>query len=307
MVGLDAHAAEAIRCLDEHWNGGGHPDGLRGGEIPLLGRILCLAQTVEVFYSVRGRAAAYEVAAARSGAWFDPELVDALCSFRDDAAFWGRVASPDPAREVARQEPEEPRLPFDDTGLDLIAEGFARVIDAKSPFTARHSEGVAHIAVGIAGELGFDATELSEVRRAPLLHDIGKLGVSNRILDKPGKLNDEEWKAVRRHPEYTLRILERVPAFAPLAEMAASHHERMDGRGYHRGLHAGDLPLAYRLLVVADVFEALTATRPYRAGMPVEKALSIVHRDIGTACCPHAAAGLDAWLEKAGDSWALAA
>lgn len=198
-------------------------------------------------------------------------------------------------------------MPCDDTGLDLIAEGFARVIDAKSPFTARHSEGVAEIAVGIAGELGFDGVALSDVRRAALLHDIGKLGVSNRILDKPGKLNDEEWKAVRRHPEYTLKILERVPAFAPLAEMAASHHERMDGRGYHRGLHAGELPLAYRLLVVADVFEALTATRPYRDGMPVEKALGIVRGDVGAAFCPEAASGSERWLGKNGGGWALSA
>ncbi|CAA9488196.1 MAG: Metal-dependent phosphohydrolase [uncultured Solirubrobacteraceae bacterium] len=307
MVGLDEAAAEAIGCLDEHWNGGGHPLGLRGDGIPLLGRILCLAQTVEVFYSARGHAVAYEVAAARSGTWFDPALVDALSSFRGEAGFWLRVAGPDPAREVAREDPGAPDLPGDDSGLDLIAEGFARVIDAKTPYTARHSEGVARIAVGIATELGFDACELSDLRRAALLHDIGKLGVSNRILDKPGRLDDEEWKAVRRHPEFTLRILERVPVFESLAELAANHHERMDGRGYHRGLLAGELPLAHRVLVVADVFEALTATRPYRAGMPVEKALDIVHGDIGTAFCPEAAAGLDAWLDRAGDGWALAA
>lgn len=89
MVGLDAHASEAIRCLDEHWNGGGHPDGLSGEAIPLLGRILCLAQTVEVFLSAHGRDAAYENAAARSGSWFDPQLVDALGSFRDDTGSWG--------------------------------------------------------------------------------------------------------------------------------------------------------------------------------------------------------------------------
>jgi putative nucleotidyltransferase with HDIG domain len=208
---------------------------------------------------------------------------------------------------VAREDPGTLDLPGDDSGLDLIAEGFARVIDAKTPYTARHSEGVARIAVGVATELGFDPYELSDLRRAALLHDVGKLGVSNRILDKPGKLDEEEWKAVRRHPEYTLRILERVPVFASLAELAANHHERMDGRGYHRGLRAGELPLAHRVLVVADVFEALTATRPYRDGMPVEKALAIVHGDVGTAFCREAASGLDAWLDRDGDDWALAA
>ena len=306
LVGLDSAAAEAIGCLDEHWNGSGHPVGLEGDAIPLLGRILCLAQTVEVFYTARGHAAAHAVAAARSGTWFDPSLVDALQSFRADTGFWARVAGPDPAREVARDEPGA-LMPGDDSGLDCIAQGFARVIDAKSPYTARHSEGVAHLAVGIAGELGFDGHELSDVRRAGLLHDIGKLGVSNRILDKPGRLDEGEWKAIRRHPEYTLRILERVPVFESVAELAANHHERIDGRGYHRGLPAGDLPLAHRLLGVADVFEALTADRPYRSGMPVEKALSIVHADVGIAFCPEAVSGLDAWLERRGDHWALAA
>ena len=307
LVGLDAHAAEAIRCLDEHWNGAGHPDGLRGDAIPLLGRILCLAQTVEVFHAARGHAAAFEMAAARAGSWFDPALVEALGSFRADMRFWSRVAGPDPAREVAREDPGTPYLPGDDSGLDGIAEGFARVIDAKSPYTARHSEGVAHIAVGIAEQLGFAAGEISDLRRAALLHDIGKLGVSNRILDKPGRLDEEEWTAMRRHPEYTLRILRRVPVFETLAELAASHHERMDGRGYHRGLRAGELPLSHRVLVVADVFEALTADRPYRGGMPVEQALGIVHGDVGSAFCGEAVAGLDAWLAAGGDAEALAA
>lgn len=307
MVGLDQDAADAIACLDEHWNGSGHPRGRRGDAIPLLGRILCVAQTVEVFFTARGLEPAYEMAIARSGSWFDPVLVDALLSFRHDRGFWARVAGPDPAREVARDDPGAPDLPHDDSGLDLIAEGFARVIDAKSPYTARHSEGVAHIAVGIAAELGLDSSEVSDVRRAALLHDIGKLGVSNRILDKPGKLDEDEWRAVRRHPEYTLRILERVPVFESVAELAASHHERMDGRGYHRGLRAGNLSPACRLLAVADVFEALTATRPYRPGMPVEQALAIVHHDTGSAFCPEAVGGLDAWLERSGDDWALAA
>ncbi len=178
---------------------------------------------------------------------------------------------------------------------------------AENAYTARHSEGVARFAVGIGTHLGFSAPELSDLRRAGLLHDIGKLGVSNRILDKPAKLDESEWQAMRLHTEYSLRILHRVPAFRPLAEVAASHHERMDGRGYHRGIRAGELPLAARVLAVADVFEALTADRPYRAGMPVQKALGILHGDAGTAFCPEALSGFDSWLAHAGDGWALAA
>ena len=307
MVGLGDEAAEAIGALDEHWNGSGHPRGLAGDAIPLLGRILCLAQTVEVFFNARGREAAYEMARRRRRRWFDPALVDALGSFERDFEFWGRVAGPDPVREVARAEPGDVPDRADGAALDVIAEGFARVIDAKSPYTARHSEGVARFAVGIGTQLGFPAPELSDLRRAGLLHDIGKLGVSNLILDKPAKLDANEWQAMRLHTEYSLRILQRVPAFRPLAEVAASHHERMDGRGYHRGIRAGELPLAARVLAVADVFEALTADRPYRAGMPVEKALGILHGDAGSALCPVALEGFDSWLARAGDGWALAA
>jgi len=298
MVGLGDEAAEAIRALDEHWNGRGHPAGLRGDDIPLLGRILCLAQSVEVFLSAHGHDAAYEMARRRSGSWFDPALVRALDGFRNDRGFWCRVAGPDPVRLATDAGPAESAVEPDDAGVDLIAEGFARVIDAKSPYTARHSEGVAAIAVGIGDRLGLPAPELRDLRRAGLLHDIGKLGVSSRILDKPGRLDEAEWRAMRRHPEFTLRILERVPVFRPLAELAASHHERMDGQGYHRGLRAGRLPLAARVLAVADVCEALTADRPYRAGMPVEQALSVMRAQAGAALCPEALAGLEGWLSE---------
>jgi HD-GYP domain-containing protein (c-di-GMP phosphodiesterase class II) len=127
--------------------------------------------------------------------------------------------------------------------------------------------------------MGFRRRELRDLRRAGLLHDIGKLGVSNMILDKPGKLDEREWAQMRRHPELTARILERVKAFRDLADVASSHHERLDGGGYHRGLGAGQLSTAARILAVADVCEALSAERPYRAAMEREQMLAIMRRD----------------------------
>lgn len=307
MVGLSDDAAAAIAGLGEHWDGAGRPYGRRGEEIPLLARIVALAQSMEIFFTTHGREATYDMVARRNGRWFDPDLVRAAESFRMDLAFWASVQAPDPARRVARAEPAGLVVEGDDSSLDLIAEGFARVIDAKSPYTARHSEGVAGIADGIAGRLGFSAPELRDLRHAALLHDIGKLGVSNAVLDKPGKLGDSEWTAMRRHPEYTLRILQRVSAFAPIAEVAASHHERLDGSGYHRGVPAGELPLAARVLAVADVCEALTADRPYRAGMPMEQALSIMRGEAGVKLCPEAFAALEQWLDGGRSGWAHAA
>jgi putative nucleotidyltransferase with HDIG domain len=275
MLFLSEETAAAIRCLDEHWDGRGMPDGLRGEEIPRAARILCFAQTIEVFHYAGGVKAARKVAKRRSGRWFDPQLVDAFLRFCGERQFWAALEAPD----VSRWEPPGFALAGDDDRLDRIAEAFARVIDAKSPFTARHSERVAEIADGIAVVLGFDADERRTLRRAALLHDIGKLAISNRILDKPGKLSDEEFRVIQTHPVHTLHILERAPCFAELADLAANHHEKLDGSGYPRSLSSEALDLPMRVLAVADICEALTAERPYREPLPVEKALAIVDDD----------------------------
>ncbi len=118
--------------------------------------------------------------------------------------------------------------------IDNICDAFAEVIDAKSPFTYRHSTGVANAAVAIAGQFGMSAAEITFIRRAGLLHDIGKLSVPNEILEKPAKLTDEEWLVVKKHPYYTLEVLRRIPGFEELSEIAAAHHEKLDGSGYFR-------------------------------------------------------------------------
>ncbi|HWI72441.1 MAG TPA: HD domain-containing phosphohydrolase [Baekduia sp.] len=279
-VGLSADAETAIRQLDEHWDGRGYPYSLAGEDISLCGRIVCIAQTAEVYWQDGGGAAgACAVARDRRGTWFDPALVDAVCAFEHDHAFWATLDEP----RVAALEPSDRLLLADDDGLDRIAQAFAGIVDAKTPYTARHSEGVAEIAVALAARLGLDALDQRRLRRAGLLHDIGKLGVSNRILDKPGKLDAAEWAAVRRHPTWTLEILQRIPAFADLAEVAANHHEKLDGSGYGRGLTAADLTLPARILAVADIAEALTADRPYRPPLPLGKVLAIMGGDV-----PHA-------------------
>jgi HD-GYP domain-containing protein (c-di-GMP phosphodiesterase class II) len=216
------------------------------------------------------------VARKRRGRWFDPELVDALLGFCGDDAFWRALATPD----VSEWEPGDRRLLADDGRLDRITEAFARVIDAKSPYTARHSERVAEIAVGLGARLGLDRTGLRDLRRAALLHDIGKLAISNRILDKPGRLDAEEFALMKAHPLYSLRILERAACFAALAPLAAAHHEKLDGSGYPFGLAADALDLPMRVLAVADIYEALTALRPYRGPMAPADALAVIRRDV---------------------------
>jgi putative nucleotidyltransferase with HDIG domain len=276
MLGLELETAEAIRALDEHWDGGGQPRGLLREEIPLLGRILCLAQTVEIFHRAGGVRPAWAVARRRSGRWFDPRLVDALGAIRGDAAFWACL----PHGDAAVWEPEDRQVRVDEGYLDRVADAFSGVVDAKSPWTYRHSDRACVIVLSLADELGADAETLRDLRRAALLHDIGKLAVSNRILDKPARLTEAEFAQVREHPAVTEEILSRLPGCEHLAPVAGAHHERLDGGGYPRGLAAPQLTMPMRLLAVADVYEALTSDRPYRAALSSDEALRIMRADV---------------------------
>ncbi len=283
MLGFPEATAQAILDLDEHWDGKGDPQRLKGEQISLLGRILGFSQTVDVFFMVYGPDGARKVARQRRGTWFDPAMVDLFfATFANDESFWAKLKSADLIGEINSFEPADQLIHADDDQLDKIAEAFARVVDAKSPYTYNHSTHVAEIVRGMAEKMRIPMSERREISRAALLHDIGKLGVSNMILDKKGKLTDLEWEAMRRHTAFTYRILERVNGFSHLADLASAHHERPDGRGYHRALGGGELPASARLLAVADQYEALTANRPYRAALLPEQALRILEEQVGT-------------------------
>ncbi len=182
---------------------------------------------------------------------------------------------------------------IDEDYLDDIARAFAQVIDSKSPFTSGHSERVAVYADMVAAEMGYTPDRRRWLRRAALLHDIGKLGVSNTILDKNGPLDDTEWQMMRNHAGLSETILKRVAVFNDMARIGGSHHERLDGRGYPRGLRGEEIEPETRIVSVADVFDALTADRPYRKAMPVAAAFAILHKDSGTALDPACVAALE--------------
>ena len=293
-LGFSEATADAIKALDEHWDGHGEPVGLSGTDIPLLARIMCLAQTVEVFHAARGAHIAYRVAVKRSRTWFDPALVEALGAFRRDDRFWHSLATPD----VSTIEPPDRILTADEDRLDTIAEGFAAVIDAKSPWTHEHCDRVCAIALGMGTMLGFDEPTQRELRRAALLHDIGKLSISNRILDKPGPLTEDEQKRFKNHALLTEQVLEQVPGFDRLAALASSHHERLDGQGYPRGLRAEQQTMPMRVLAIADVYEALISERPYRAAFQPEVALELIAADVPARLDADAFAALKALLAR---------
>jgi putative nucleotidyltransferase with HDIG domain len=284
-LGFPEASAEVVRTLDEHWDGRGQPLGLRGEEIPLLARIASLAQTVEVFAAERGWREALRVAADRRGTWFDPELVRVVEGLRE-GSWWSALYQGDPVAELPGFEPDERILRVDAAGVDRVAEAFASVVDAKSPYTYRHSARVAELARGMARSLGHSPEVVRSVYRAALLHDIGKLGISNLILDKPAALTPEERTLVEGHPLMTWSILQHVEVFHPIARMASVHHERLDGAGYPWGIGARQLDQLDRVLSVCDVFEALTAHRPYRAGMELDRAFGILRSLEGRALDP---------------------
>jgi putative nucleotidyltransferase with HDIG domain len=215
----------------------------------------------------------------RSGRWFDPEIVCAAQALEQDHDLWERIESPDARDHVLVMEPGI-ALPASPERIDSICQAFAQVIDAKSPYTFHHSVGVAEAATAIAEQMCLAPATCTLVRRAALLHDIGKLSVSNAILEKPGKLTPEEWTIMRMHPAYTRIILRNIRGFDQLAYIAAAHHERLDGTGYPEGLTAESMSIPARIIAVADVYQALTEKRPYRESLPLDVVFEMMDRDV---------------------------
>ena len=291
---------DAIYHLDEHWDGSGRPDRRRESEIPLYSQIALLAQVVDVFHSFAGPTAAIDELQRRSGTWFDPALVECAASLARDESFWRTLTSPLLQARVTAEAPAEDTLPVDDDYLDAIAAAFGQVIDAKSPFTSGHSARVADFAAALGKTLGLDSDRLRWLRRAAYLHDVGKLGVSSSILEKPGGLGEDEWVQMRGHADQTRAILGRIAAFADIANLAAAHHERLDGLGYPRGLDESRIEQETRIITTCDFFDALTADRPYRAALPVPEALAIMERLVGTALDADCFAALKTEIARAG-------
>ena len=284
--------AMGIYHLDEHWNGQGKPDGLAGAAIPLYSRIALLAQVIDVFHHTDGQDAALTEARKRSGQWFDPALVAVLDNLAAQSDFWAMLSSPHINTALLALEPATCTVPLDDDYLDDIATAFGQVVDSKSPYTSGHSGRVALYTDLIAEAMGVDAARRRWLKRGALLHDVGKLGVSNSVLDKAGALDGAEWEAVRLHAQLTEEILSKISAFSELAVIAGAHHERLDGKGYPRGLMADDIALETRIITTADIFDAITAERPYRGAVPVAKTLEMMAKTVGTALDPACFAAL---------------
>jgi HD-GYP domain-containing protein (c-di-GMP phosphodiesterase class II) len=297
-IGLGEAVAQTILRLNEHWDGSGYPEGCKGQTIPLLARIASIAQHLDIFTSEIGLSKAMQELSDRSGRWFDPELVRLARCLYSRSQLRAAVGGFDHFTRVKQLRPGTLRL-LTTEEVDRICEIFADVVDAKSSFTHLHSSGVARIAVGIAAEMGFTVQRRNRIRRAALLHDIGKLCIPNTILDKTGTLSAEEWETVRTHPVLSKQILERIPHFGDIPAIAAHHHEKLDGSGYPFGLSGRDLSLDSRIVALADVFAALSEKRPYRTNLEIGQVINILEKDVPNKLDPDCFEALLRYLHSA--------
>jgi HD-GYP domain-containing protein (c-di-GMP phosphodiesterase class II)/DNA-binding CsgD family transcriptional regulator len=269
-LGLNPSVTTALQHGFERWDGRGHPTGQSRDEVPPAIRIAALARDAVVWQRLAGDAAARTMVMERSGLAYDPEVVDAYLSLGDsgtDSAGqleWTEVLASEPGpRTVSEEE------------LDGLLEVFADFADLKLPLALGHSRRVAAVAAGAGLNLGLTDDRVRVLRRAGLVHDLGRVGISSAIWGKAEPLNTEEWERIRLHPYFTERILRRSPPLAGLATLAAAHHERLDGSGYHRGLAASGLSRPERILAAADAYVTLREPRPYR---PAFDPAATVHR-----------------------------
>jgi HD-GYP domain-containing protein (c-di-GMP phosphodiesterase class II) len=267
-LGLGQAVRDSVAQTFERWDGKGVPAGARGQELSISTRLVNLADVVEVFHRAGGAEAALAVARARRGTQFDPVLVDllqveaaGLFAELDAVTGWDAVMSVVPDLSVTLTEAE----------LDSALEAVADFADLKSPYTISHSRNVADLAAQAARVADLPDDDVTALRRAGLVHDLGRLGVSNSIWDKEMTLLHGDWERLRMYPYLTERMLAASPPLASLAVLAAQHHERLDGSGYPRGLTGEYLPPAARILAVADTYRTKAEPRPHRPeGTPEE-------------------------------------
>ncbi|MBF0425463.1 MAG: HD domain-containing protein [Magnetococcales bacterium] len=263
----------------EHWDGSGFFD-LRGDEIPLMAQIVGLADYADLrcrFAEAASRACVQAFLDDTSGRTFSPHLVDAFRQASASTAFWLDLRDPFIHAGLHRVMPEM-SLELGWREVLEISRVFSKIIDSKSRFTSRHSRGLEEKTAHMADHFALDDETKTRLRIAASLHDVGKLAMPNAILDKPGRLTDDERQKMSEHTYYTRICLEPIPDFGQITEWASNHHEKLNGRGYPLGLAADQLDPWSRLLTVLDIYQALTEERPYRQPLPHSQVMAMLER-----------------------------
>jgi HD-GYP domain-containing protein (c-di-GMP phosphodiesterase class II) len=294
-LGLPESTQQALYHVYEHWAGGWVPHGFRGDDIAVGARVARAAMDAAFFGQLGGVDAAVTALRKRAGGVLDPAVVAVFVDHARDVLAEADDGDPHDLMLAAEPRPVEVRSPAD---LPELAAAFGDLTDIKMPFLHGHSRHVAELAAGGARRLGLDSAEVRRVEIAGLLHDVGRVAISNAIWEKPGRLTRAEWEQVRMHGYHSERVVATSPTLAGLAPIIGMHHERLDGSGYHRGCTATAIPMAARLVAVADAFAAMIQPRPYRSPLTPAQAVSAVTADTAAGRFDHDAAA--AVLAEAG-------
>ncbi|MPY80193.1 MAG: HD domain-containing protein [Actinophytocola sp.] len=294
-LGVGQGVTAALELAFERWDGKGIPGRCAGDEVPTAVRIVIVASDIDLWARIGGISAAVDVVTRRTGQAYDPAVAAAFV--RDPDGVLAAVAVPDAWQAVLDTEPGAALWVSPDR-LSAVLGAFADFADLKSPWLRGHSRAVAGLAAAAARSSGLDETDVTAVRHAGLVHDLGRVGIPSGIWDRAGPLSVDEWEKVRLHPYLTERILHRSAALAPLARLAACHHERCDGSGYHRGSRAAELSMAEQLLGAADAYQAMTEERPHRPARSGDEAARELCRQRATGLFSDAV--VDAVLDAAG-------
>ncbi len=274
---LSAEVLDAVGAAYEQWDGRGWPGELEGEDVPIAARLAQLAEFVEVAHRVGGIDAAQALARKRSSKQFDPAVAalladeaEMILSGLDSVATWDEVIGAEPALAIM----------LSGERFDVALSAIANFVDLKSVYTLGHAQAVADLAAEAGARVGMTGAEVRTLRRAGLVHGLGRLGVSNSIWEKNGPLGAGEWERVRMHPYLTERMLHQSEALAPLGAIAVQLRERMDGSGYPRGLSGGAISRPARVLGAADAFQAMREPRPHRPPLSAEEAAAELQREV---------------------------
>ena len=274
---LSPEVQAALGAAYEQWDGKGWPGKLSGEAVPMASRISHLSEFVEVAHRTGGVDEARAVARNRAGRQFDPALAaivvaqaGELLAGLDEIGTWDAVIDAEPALAIT----------LADGRFETALRAIADFVDLKSPYTLGHARGVSELAAAAADRCGMTAGDVTTLRRAGLVHGFGRLGVSNAIWDKRGRLGAGEWERIRLAPYLTERILHSSIALRPLGATAVMHRERMDGSGYPNGLAGSAIPPAARVLACAEAYQAMCEPRPHRPALPPENAAAELRADV---------------------------
>jgi len=277
QLAMPVAVQEALGAAYEQWDGKGFPGDLRGDAVPVASRLAQISEYAEVAHRVGGVGAAVALVERRAGAQFDPALAATFCQHAgaildglDAGETWDAVIGAEPSLGVYLTPAE----------FDAALLAIADFVDLKSPYMLGHARGVSELAAAAGAKVGLGGGELASLRRAGVVHGLGRLGVSNAIWDKRGPLGAGEWERVRMHPYLTERMLCQSEALAPLGTIAVALRERLDGSGYPRRLSGASIPLSARVLGAADAYQAMCEPRPHRDALVPEQAAAELRAEV---------------------------